>query len=60
MCELTLDALGYRPREAALARRIHDLTHTPAQRAAAQSPILARARAPHAQAAPHPKQEPTP
>lgn len=41
MCELTLEALGYRATEAAAARRIHDLTHTPEQRAIALRQILA-------------------
>lgn len=27
MCELTLDAFGYQPEEAALARRLHCLLH---------------------------------
>lgn len=33
MCELTLEAAGYRPDEAAIVRRIHDLIYTPAERA---------------------------
>jgi len=45
MSELTLEALGYSHDEARIARRIHDFTHTPEQRAATQRFILASARA---------------
>lgn len=44
MSELTLDALGYAPCEAEIARRIHDLTHASVPRAAAQQPTAAQSQ----------------